>query len=222
MTKIVVFDLDDTLYLEQDYVKSGFEAVDRHLSKQNINGFYKLAWQYFLDGGRGNTFNIVLDQLKTSYDKDFILSLIKVYREHFPAISLCSDATTIISKFNGIFPMALITDGYSSSQKQKIAALGLNQYFEKIVVTDDLGENHQYWKPHAKPYETVKSHFGVEHHHCIYIGDNETKDFITANKLGWSTIQIIRQGSEYQQKQLSKSHEAKKKIHSLLELEAII
>ena len=32
MASVIVFDLDDTLYLERDFVRSGFAAVDRWVS----------------------------------------------------------------------------------------------------------------------------------------------------------------------------------------------
>ena len=36
MNKVVVFDLDDTLYKEVDYVRSGFMAVAQHLGDDSL------------------------------------------------------------------------------------------------------------------------------------------------------------------------------------------
>ncbi len=44
MLKAVVFDLDDTLYREYDYVKSGFHAVADYLEEPEI--FNKLIELY--------------------------------------------------------------------------------------------------------------------------------------------------------------------------------
>jgi putative hydrolase of the HAD superfamily len=53
---------------------------------------------------------------------------------------------------------------------------------------------------------------------CVYVADNPLKDFITANKLGWMTVQICREGGEYAKIIPEKSHEANFQIKSLLEL----
>ena len=86
---ILVFDLDDTLYPEHEYVRSGFAAVDLWL-KQNrdITGFSELANEQFNSGKRGNIFDIVLDQLGCGNPAELVPALVKVYREHDPAIKL--------------------------------------------------------------------------------------------------------------------------------------
>jgi len=44
----IVLDLDDTLYLERDYVRSGFKAVDQWLRMhKSFNDFYEEAWRLF-------------------------------------------------------------------------------------------------------------------------------------------------------------------------------
>lgn len=217
MIKVVVFDLDDTLYLERDYVRSGFKAVDFFLQEKGIEGFFKAAWSYFEKGGRGNTFNVVLDELGVSYDKPFVMGLITVYREHSPNISLLPDSLEIIKSLQGKYHLGLITDGYSQAQNNKVDALGLRDLLDCIVVTDDLGEPGEFWKPHAKPYETSSTHFSVANQACVYIGDNLKKDFVTANKLGWTTVQICRDGGEYDSGDVPAEYQADYKISSLKE-----
>ena len=58
--KAILFDLDDTLYLEKDFVKSGFKAVASFI--QNDNGIneevvYDRLWSIFNGGERKNIFN---------------------------------------------------------------------------------------------------------------------------------------------------------------------
>ncbi len=222
MIKVVVFDLDDTLYLERDYVKSGFKAVDTFLQKKRIEGFFQAAWAYFETGGRGDTFNKVLDQLGITYDKAFILGLIAIYREHKPAISLSPDALNVIEKLKGEYSLGLITDGFEIAQNNKIEALQLRQKLDRVVVTDELGSGGAYWKPHAKPYEIIQSHFAVPHSDCVYIGDNVKKDFVMANKLGWKTVQICREGGEYTEQDLPVDYLADFKIPTMEELPKLL
>ena len=57
LADVVVFDLDDTLYLERDYVRSGFRAVDAWLASRGILGFFGEAWANFENGLRGKAFD---------------------------------------------------------------------------------------------------------------------------------------------------------------------
>lgn len=222
MTQCVVFDLDDTLYLERDYVRSGFEAVDLFLKEKGVTDFFDRAWSYFSSGGRGNTFNVVLDQMNVEYDTKLISKLVDVYRCHQPQISLLPDAVTVLNELVGSYPLGLITDGFGKSQRNKIRSLGLENIFEYIVVTDELGVDRKYWKPHAKPYETVRQFFSVPHNKCVYVGDNPKKDFVTANKLDWLTVQVNHSGAEYQEAVAGPEFLAKFKIDSLESLPKVL
>jgi putative hydrolase of the HAD superfamily len=57
---------------------------------------------------------------------------------------------------------------------------------------------------------------------CLYVGDNPRKDFVTAKKLDWTTVQICREVGEYSDVISEDSYEAKFKIKSLLELKSIL
>src|SRR5690625_4654592 len=98
MTKraLVVFDMDDTLCLERDYVLSGFAAVGEHLQAYHgLKYFYETATAHFEQGHRGNIFNSALDELKFSYDAAFIQTLVRIYREHKPGIQLLPKAADL-------------------------------------------------------------------------------------------------------------------------------
>jgi len=61
---VLVFDLDDTLYPECDYVRSGFAAVDRWLREhRGVTGFSEIANAHFRGGRRGNIFDLSLEEL---------------------------------------------------------------------------------------------------------------------------------------------------------------
>ncbi len=222
MINTVVFDLDDTLYLERDYVESGFKAVDAFLQEKGIEGFFQSSWSYFEKGGRGDTFNVALDDLGVTYDKRFITGLIAVYREHIPNISLLPDSLKIIKALQGKYHLGLITDGYSQVQNNKVDALGLRSLLDYVVITDNLGKSGEFWKPHVKPYQTTSTNFSASSYECLYIGDNIKKDFVAANKLGWTTVQICREGGEYNEQYLSRMYEADYQITSLNELPELL
>ena len=61
MLETVIFDLDDTLYDEIDYCRSGFEAVADFLAEQNdsplAEKIFDTLWKQFSKGNRKTIFN---------------------------------------------------------------------------------------------------------------------------------------------------------------------
>lgn len=220
--KAVVFDLDDTLYLERDYVKSGFKEVDAFLLRHDIAGFFSLASRHFEEGVRGNIFNVVLDELNVIYDGDYIGMLVDVYRSHVPAIRLLPDAQEIIKRLHGNYNLGLITDGFAVAQNKKVDALNLRALLDYIVITDELGHPGQYWKPHRKAYELVQNYFSIPGSDCVYVGDNVKKDFVSANALGWMTVQVCREGREHEEVLATSAYSAHYQIANLKELPKLL
>lgn len=191
---LYVLDLDDTLYLERDYVSSGLKHVGYWAEiNLGIYGFYEKAWAYFCKGIRGNLFNIVLSD-NNIVDDNIVSTLVEVYRTHQPNIELLPDAIAFLETV-GTSSVAVITDGYSVCQWAKIKALGLEKMVDAIFVTDDIGK--EFWKPHEKAFLEAQGSFSNDQ--CVYIGDNPAKDFVAPRKLGWcKSVRIRRPDSLHQ------------------------
>lgn len=184
----LLFDLDNTLYSEETYVKSGFKAVAFYLnSKYGIDGDYLFSkmMTIFNEEGRGRVFNSLIDDLKLSED---IFSLVYVYRYHIPHISLYDDAKEVLAILKNECKLGLITDGRSFVQKRKVDALNIEDYFDVIIFTDVLGE--EFWKPSVKPYVLALNYLNSKAENSCYIGDDPYKDFKAPNELGMKTIQV--------------------------------
>lgn len=223
MIKAVVFDLDDTLISEKEYIRSGFRQVSKKIAEKNNldkEYVYELMLDTFNEDSK-NVFNRVLDKLNIQYEKEDIKELINFYRGHMPDIKLYEDAKYILDtlKAKGI-KLGMITDGYKITQRNKLEALNIGDYFEHIVVTDELGR--EFWKPHQKPYEIIKEKLGLEYENMVYVGDNVSKDFVTANKLGMNTVFINRVEGIYYGIQMDDEYLAKLEVASLIELEKVL
>ena len=203
MIEVLVFDLDDTLFPEHAFVLSGFQSVSNWLeTKYCLSGFFDVAWQFFSEGKRHNVFNLTLEELRFKYEQGLIQELLHIYRQHQPIISLHEDARWAINYFN------------------KVKALGIEPRFDAIVYSDLYGRDS--WKPSPVPYNQIMQLLSCKGKECVYVADNPQKDFITANKLGWMTVQICREGGEYAKIIPKKSHEANFKIKTLVELKGIL
>jgi putative hydrolase of the HAD superfamily len=187
----LVFDLDDTLYLERDFARSGFAAAGDWLRKETgAGGLSDICWDIFCDGERTRIFDQALTILGREPDPALIELLVDIYRTHEPAIALAPDAERYLSTIPNGSLTALITDGPAATQQAKIKALGLDKIIDFIVCTDALGKG--FGKPHLRPFELVEKWAAASVLPLVYVADNPLKDFVTPRARGWLTVQIKR------------------------------
>jgi len=224
MITTVVFDLDDTLYDEIDYCRSGFAAVARFLA--NLLGtptaerIFDCFWRQFTAGSRTKTFNTALEELGIDYDEKLIGELVKVYRNHVPEITLPADSGDVLSRLSGKYALALLTDGFLPAQQLKVQALGLEKYFKCIIYTEQLGRN--CWKPSPAGFEKLMQDLNARPETISFIADNEKKDFIAPNKLGFLTIQLIRPARIHTESSPELGAAARYIIHKISELPGLL
>lgn len=180
---VVIFDLDDTLYSEKDYVRSGYEEIAVHFPE--IEDMAGKLWRAFEEGKQA--INHVLEQ-EGKFSDETVWRCLKIYRNHFPRISLYPEAKELITvlRDHGV-RLGMITDGRPEGQRAKIEALGIAQYFEKIIITDELG-GVSFRKPNPEAFEQMQDFFGVPFSAMAYVGDNPRKDFIAPQQLGMDSI----------------------------------
>jgi len=211
----IIFDLDDTLYKELDFVYGAFKEVCTYLSNKynkDEKQLYKDILNTLEEHGRGKIFNIICEKYNMKAD---IKELVKIYREAKPKISLYEDAKYILTYLKAK-NVGIITDGKASVQWNKIKLLGLEKMVDKIIVTDDFGLD--FWKPHEFAYREMLKYFNCTSEQCIYVGDNPHKDFIGARKVGMHTVRIIREVGDHMNTFLDANYEADNKINSLREM----
>jgi len=168
---VIVFDLDDTLYDEVDFVKSGFLEISEYLGNKK---YFEFMWNEFKENGSGKVFNKLIDEFNIKIPLN---KLIEIYRFHSPRITLPKESKELL-KFAKI--SALITDGHYITQQNKYKALNLDINFP--VFTDFYHTK----KPELKPFQMVMDKYPNEKY--IYISDNPKKDFFAPKELGWGTI----------------------------------
>jgi putative hydrolase of the HAD superfamily len=195
----VVFDLDDTLYPERQYVESGFRAVaewaHQHLGIPSHAGYAGLV-TLFSQGVRGQTFDCWLER-HGIVSKDAVAQLVRVYRTHAPALRPFPEVTPLLTALRHRHRLGLLTDGYVSVQQRKLDALGLEPYFDAVVFSDVLGRERSAWKPSLIPFRTTLERLGVKATAAVYVGDNPLKDFVGARHCGLGTIRLRLAGGVY-------------------------
>lgn len=178
----VIFDLDDTLYSEKQYVRSGYKVVAKLLGNQSLAD--KL-WTYFENGKPA--IDELLNELGCMEKQEDCL---KAYREHLPEITLYDGVADLISelKSKGI-KVGIITDGRVSGQKKKIQALGLDKLMDDIIITDELGGT-QFRKPCDIAFRIMQRRWEIPFEQMVYVGDNAEKDFQAPKQLGMRSVYL--------------------------------
>ena len=218
---IIVFDMDDTLYDEINYVKSAFLAVSKYFAANyNIKEveFNKELLQNLKKNGRGQIFDDVLKSFKI-YSKKNVKQSLKIYRMHKPNIQLRSDAQEILEYFKDLnTPIYLVTDGNKIVQRKKVDALDLEGFCKRIMITHNYGIKNS--KPSTYCFEKIALFENEKFENIVYIGDNINKDFVNIKKLGFKTIRL--KNGMFKDVKKSISFHADIDINSLLELKKLI
>jgi putative hydrolase of the HAD superfamily len=189
----LVFDIDDTLYLERDYALSGFRAVGKWADRNaGLRGFGDAATHLFNRGAKGSIFQEAYRELGREPAAGAIEEMIAVYRGHVPDISLLPDARQCLDRFQDKALIAVVTDGPAISQRRKYDRLELNKFCTVAVFTGEWGT--EYSKPHLRSFRSIEQQAGKGEHQFVYVADNPAKDFIGPNSLGWDTIRVRRPG----------------------------
>ncbi|MBK5283681.1 MAG: HAD family hydrolase [Nitrospiraceae bacterium] len=189
MLDTVIFDLDDTLVLEIDYVRSGYRAVGQWAAKkwhESPEDVEQELWRLFCTGDRSK---VISEWLGASGRDNFIEAAISEYRKHIPHLSLVPGASEVLQNLLEHFKLGLVTDGYSATQRRKIEALNLESLISVIVISDEI-DGRSTWKPSPIPFLEACARLDTTPDHAVYVGDNPHKDFLGARTAGLTSVRL--------------------------------
>ncbi len=173
----VIFDLDDTLYSEKEYVRSGYHKIAEHFRKPELA---EQMWAVFLRGGRAIDEVLAAHGMEANKEE-----ALRIYRFQEPNIHLYPSVAEMLERIRMTKKVGIITDGRPEGQWAKIRALGIQ--VDRIIVTDELG-GIEYRKPNEKAFILMRELLSTQYKQMAYIGDNVKKDFIAPEHLGMRTI----------------------------------
>jgi len=124
-------------------------------------------------------------------DKEFAAEL----AEEFPANRrkrhvIYDDAVPALEFFSQSHLLGLITNGAPDLQWEKIKGAGIQNYFDEIVISGEVG----FGKPNRRIYETILSRLKVTIKQVAIIGNNLRSDVQGAQEIGIKAIWLNRIG----------------------------
>ena len=228
MTKIykgILMDIDDTLY---DYDLCHQYALDEVGSYFERN--FKIESEDFIDlyNSSKNKFNVSLKRTGSSHNRFLyfqnIFENIQIKPFDNTIIAYKKYWDSFLSKiklFDGVkdFLVAikskkicLITDLTVQIQFRKIRKLGISEYFDAIVTSEEAGIE----KPSSKIFNLAVEKIGTDPKLTCMIGDKFKKDIVGAEDIGIDSFWLNKD------KNLSKSYNNSKQFSNYKELREII
>jgi putative hydrolase of the HAD superfamily len=185
---VIIFDLDDTLYEELSFVRSGLAAVADFLSTicQRPSAAIYQGLLAQLAVARPQLFDRYLSTIGKK-SSALVRKCVSIYRHHTPDIALYPEARACLLRLRK-YPLYVVTDGNHRVQRRKFEALQLGDYVKKGYFTYAHGKEKS--KPSPYCFEKIAHCEHQPFHRIVYVADNPHKDFVGLKPLNFHTIRV--------------------------------
>jgi len=115
------------------------------------------------------------------------------------------------------YRIAMIANGDSAGARNIIAACGLKDYFDVIVISEEVGIE----KPDKQVFQAALDKLGVEAENAVMVGNRIDADIVGANRIGMKSV-WFRWNDRYEEIIGSEDEKPDFRIKSLAELPGIL
>ncbi len=190
MISAVLFDLDDTLYPQQQWLDGAWHAVATRAAEEGVDPrrFEAVLREVAEEGSdRGGIIDRALARIDET--RVSVPALVTVFRTHAPArLDPYPGVVDALDNLHRRVPLGLISDGDPGVQRAKLAALDLAPFFAGVVFSDEHGRGHR--KPDPLPFCVALAQLEVEPHDAVYVGDRPAKDVAGALRAGLRAVRV--------------------------------
>ncbi len=183
---LIIFDLDNTL-------------IDRDTA------FVICLKEIFLHQGCNlQAFDIENIKIQDDSGRNDRMELCDYLARNYPALGLSSDeiwgcfqglpdhvsrndsVNTLLYCLSQRYTLCLLSNGSSSMQRRKLAKAGIEDMFEGVFISGELGIS----KPNINIFKHVLAEYDVMADACIMVGDDVLRDIEPAKQVGMHSIWI--------------------------------
>lgn len=164
----IIFDLDNTIYDENEYLFACYNAIENNICIKGVSDFLR---NQFLAAGRKNLFDLCIQHFKLNAN----------YKPRFLEILRTNHFQKKIPTYNYFIPLVkellqnkkkiiVVTNGNVEQQKNKIQQIEWNELDENIHF---VYANMYKPKPNIDSFIEVQQNFEIDKRKTIFIGDSE-------------------------------------------------
>lgn len=195
------FDLDNTLW---DFNANSYDALYEALKKMDLLGkigeyerffsiYYEVnerLWGLYRDNKitknilRGLRFEESLELNHTPLP-GIGDTLNEAYLSEMPKqLKLVPGTLEVLDYLHHKYRMSIITNGFREVQVDKLIQTGLQKYFEKVFISEEVGAQ----KPHKKIFEHAVKSMNAPKRKSLMIGDSWDADIVGAMQFGMDQV----------------------------------
>ncbi len=187
MIKLLIFDLDNTLF--DTYGQIGKNVLDEMIYRMRKAGLEKeheaiLRKKYHFTG-----FRILARELNLS-DK-----LVKIGMSVYEEMNISSikpyDDIRVLGKLEQ--KKAIVTSGTKQVQMNKVKILGIQHYFDDIVVDESIS-----LEGRRNIFSSLAKQYKAKPNEVMVIGDNPEVELVAGKSLGMITVHLTRRPNALQ------------------------
>ncbi|MFI3283931.1 MAG: HAD family hydrolase [Erysipelotrichaceae bacterium] len=189
--KAVIFDFDNTLADRQYSSRMIFSKLIQEmipdLEPMELEHHLQeiISWDEWGTKSLYKTFKQFCD--KYALDPQLAHEMADRWPQEMPkATVLFDESIHVLETLQKKYRLAIITNGHSEAQKNKIQHVGIESYFEKILV----GGDYEFQKPDVRIFQLMCEHLNLQPEECLFVGDVFTTDIIGAHRCGMKTVWI--------------------------------
>ena len=206
--RVVLFDLDDTLFDQRHCSRAGLVAVQQAYpdrvpgSIDDMEATYRELLEQWhvkvLDGSisteqsRIERFRALMSGDETVATEAEAFATARCYRDAYDAAYRpVPGAIEVLQRVRAECPVGIVTNHIVSEQVKKVARIGVEPFIDELVVSEEIGVA----KPDARVFEAALSRLGGTADEAVMIGDSWSSDILGAAGLGIRAIWLNRYGS---------------------------
>jgi len=194
--KSILFDINDTLYdaslqIQNARLNAVRAMIEAGLPVEVENGYRVLDEVVEKYGGNyPKLFDKLLERLGLKWNPRVIAAGVVAYRETNSVYLKPYPDTipTLLKLRDRGYKLGIISDGIPVKQWQKLIQLGIQHFFQHVVISEEQG----YKSVAPELFRAALAELDAKPTEAVFIGNDLETDILSANKAGVTSIRIRR------------------------------
>lgn len=181
----------ELVHSQEEYDKLVSIYLEKNSELWKLYHYGKIEKEYLVV----ERFRYTLEQI--GYNGDDIYQFASRLNEEYLSLlaqqpNVVEGVVDLLNYLSQKYPLGILSNGFKGVQQQKLKSGGINQYFDLMVLSEDVGIT----KPLPGIFEYAAKARNAEPKNILMIGDNYDADICGAHNMGWKTIFFNRKEQE--------------------------